>query len=77
MGNQPNKPDGNFDADGDARPVDDLQAVKNQSSVRPEDYPEPASGDTGAADAVDERDPHKTEKLAKAGRDIDPDEGTD
>lgn len=32
---------------------------------------------SGHADQVDEDDPHKAEKLARAGRDIDPDEGSD
>lgn len=30
-----------------------------------------------AADTVDENDPHKVEKLTKAGHDKDPDEGSD
>ncbi|MDO7841934.1 hypothetical protein [Sphingomonas immobilis] len=77
MSDEPNKPGGSFDKGGDARDVADLQAVKNQSSVKPEDYPEPAGGTPPEARDVDEDDPHKTEKLAQAGRDIDPDEGTD
>jgi hypothetical protein len=39
-----NKPGGETKDDGSTRPVDDLQAVKNQSSVKPEDYPAPAGG---------------------------------
>ena len=46
MPHQPNKPDGDFDEDGEARPAGERQAVKNQSTVTPGDYPEPASGDT-------------------------------
>lgn len=45
MPQQPNKPDGAFDEDGKAGPAGDRQAVKNQSSVTPDDYPEPAGGD--------------------------------
>ena len=45
MPEQPNKPAGAFDEDGDERPAKDRQAVKNQSTVKPEDYPEPASGE--------------------------------
>ncbi|WP_404373438.1 hypothetical protein AB5I39_08005 [Sphingomonas sp. MMS24-J45] len=43
---QPNKPAGDFDKDGKARPAADRQAVKNQSTVTPEDYPDPAAGET-------------------------------
>jgi hypothetical protein len=49
MPDQPNKPAGAFETDGEPRPVEDQQAVKNQSTVTPEDYPEPAAGETGAA----------------------------
>ena len=45
MPDQPNKPRGAFDDDGEPRPVEDQQAVKNQSTVTPEDYPEPAGGE--------------------------------
>jgi hypothetical protein len=45
MPDQPNKPAGAFEDDGDTRPVEDQQAVKNQSSVKPEDYPEPAGSE--------------------------------
>ena len=45
MPDQPNKPGGAFDADGAPRAVEDQQAVKNQSSVTPEEYPDPAKGD--------------------------------
>jgi len=37
--------------------------------------PIPTAG-SGADESVDNDDPHKTEKLTKAGRDIDPDEGS-
>lgn len=33
--------------------------------------------DTNRGDQIDDDDPNKTEKLAKAGRDIDPDAGSD
>ena len=46
MPDQPNKPAGAFEDDGSPREVEDQQAVKNQSTVTPEDYPEPAKGDT-------------------------------
>lgn len=46
MPEQPNKPAGAFDENGTPRPAEDQQAVKNQSSVTPDDYPEPAKGDT-------------------------------
>lgn len=45
MPDQPNKPAGAFDQDGKPRPAEDQQAVKNQSTVTPEDYPEPAAGE--------------------------------
>ena len=45
MTTQPNKPGGLFSSDGKPRPVEDEQAVKNQSVVSPEDYPDKASGD--------------------------------
>lgn len=45
MPDQPNKPAGAFDKDGKPRPAEEQQAVKNQSVVSPEDYPEPAGGD--------------------------------
>ena len=51
MTEQPNKPDGAIDDEGDARSVEDRQAVKNQSVVTPDQYPEPAAGDTEKPDA--------------------------
>jgi hypothetical protein len=39
-----NKPGGETEDGGKTRPVEDRQAVKNQGSVKPEDYPEPARG---------------------------------
>ena len=45
MPEQPNKPGGDVKPDGTPRDPADEQAVKNQSAVEPEDYPEPASGD--------------------------------
>ncbi len=44
MTDQPLKPAGEKDGDGKVTPVEDRQAVKNQGEVKPEDYPEPASG---------------------------------
>ena len=35
---QPNKPGGAFDKDGEPRAAEDQQAVENQSEVKPEDY---------------------------------------
>lgn len=46
MTEQPNKPGGDFDENGDPRKAGDRQAVRNQSVVSPEDYPEPAAGET-------------------------------
>lgn len=37
----------------------------------------PLDRQPSGADAVDDDDPNKTEKLTKAGRDIDPDAGAD
>lgn len=48
MPEQPNKPAGAFEDDGRPRPVADQQAVENQSTVDPADYPEPAKGDPSA-----------------------------
>lgn len=45
MPEEPNKPGSGFKPDGDSRDAGDEQAVKNQSEVSPEDYPEPASGE--------------------------------
>lgn len=44
MSDQPNKPGGDKRDDGSVRDPGDEQAVKNQGSVKPEDYPDPASG---------------------------------
>ena len=41
---QPNKPGGEIDEEGEPRAVADIQAVKNQSSVRPDDYPNTDGG---------------------------------
>jgi hypothetical protein len=49
MVDQPNKPGGDFKDDGTTvRDAGDEQAVKNQGKVKPEDYPEPASGKDSA-----------------------------
>jgi hypothetical protein len=45
MSDQPNKPGGDFERDDKLRNVEDEQAVKNQGKAKPDDYPEPASGD--------------------------------
>lgn len=42
--NQPNKPAGDTKNDGSARDPDDRQAVDNQSSVTPDDYPKSVGG---------------------------------
>ena len=44
---QPNKPDGDFKSNSEARDADDRQAVRNQGSVTPEDYPEGSNGTPG------------------------------
>ena len=50
MPDQPNKPGGAFDDKDNPRPVEDQQAVKNQSTVKPEDYPDP-DGEPDSSDA--------------------------
>lgn len=50
MSEQPNKPAGAIDDDGNTRDVADRQAVKNQSVVTPDQYPEPAKGETDKPD---------------------------
>ena len=47
MIDQPNKPGAT--AGGEPVPADEQPAVENQSTVTPEDYPEPAKGDVPAA----------------------------
>lgn len=44
MPEQPNKPGGDFDAEGGPRDAGDEQAVKNQAVVTPEDYPDADGG---------------------------------
>lgn len=44
MPEQPNKPGGDFKPDGTVRDAGDEQAVKNQASVTPDDYPEGSNG---------------------------------
>lgn len=41
---QPNKPGGDIQPDGTPRDVDDRQAVENQSTVTPDDYPDGSGG---------------------------------
>lgn len=43
----PNKPGGDREADGTPRDAEDRQAVRNQGSVTPEDYPEDSNGKPG------------------------------
>lgn len=45
MTDQPNKPDGGVTDEGEPRDIDDQAAIRNQSSVTPDDYPEPAAGE--------------------------------
>lgn len=42
--NQPNKPGGDLDDNGEVRDAGDRQAVKNQGEVSPDDYPADADG---------------------------------
>ena len=44
MAKETNKPGGSFDKEGKPRPVADQQAVKNQSPVTPDDYPDDDGG---------------------------------
>ena len=55
MSGQPNKPGGGIDREGTPRDVANQQAVKNESVVKPEDYPEPATGETGHETVQDKR----------------------
>lgn len=41
---QPNKPGGDLKPDSDPRAVEDRQAVRNQASVTPDDYPQGSNG---------------------------------
>ena len=41
---QPNKPGGDVKPDGETRDAGDEQAVKNQASVTPDDYPDGSGG---------------------------------
>jgi hypothetical protein len=42
--NQPHKPGGDVKGDGEVRDVDDRQAVRNQGTVTPDDYPDGSDG---------------------------------
>jgi hypothetical protein len=53
MTEQPNKPGGDFRDDGKVRDAGDEQAVKNQGQVKPEDYPDPNSGDMATGEMKD------------------------
>lgn len=50
MPTQPNKPGGSLDHDGAVRPAEDRQAVENQSTVTPDDYPSTDGGKPNYAD---------------------------
>lgn len=52
MTEQANKPGGAIKQDGKPRDVDERQAVKNQSTVTPDQYPEPAAGETQKPDSA-------------------------
>lgn len=41
---QPNKPGGDIQDDGSVRKADDRQAVRNQGTATPDDYPEGSDG---------------------------------
>ena len=41
---QPNKPRGDIKQDGSVREVDDRQAVRNQGTATPDDYPPGSDG---------------------------------
>ena len=63
-------PDGGEDEGSASHDGDDEHLNEDQK---------PRTGSPAANDAADiaDDDPHKTEKLTKAGRDIDPDDGAD
>lgn len=44
---QPNKPGGDLKADGEVRAAEDRQAIRNQGSVTPDDYPAGSNGKPG------------------------------
>lgn len=50
---QPNKPAGDLETDGQARAAEDRQAVRNQGSVTPDDYPADSNGKPGVAPPPD------------------------
>lgn len=65
---RPFNPDGGEDEGSASQDGDD-------SHLRDDQKPLDHTGNAGAG--VDDDDPRKTEKLTKAGRDIDPDAGSD
>jgi hypothetical protein len=65
---RPFNPDGGEDEGSASQDGDD-------SHLRDDQKPLDHAGDAGAS--VDDDDPKKTEKLTKAGRNIDPDAGSD
>lgn len=44
VSDQPNKPGGDRDAQGDARPVEDRQPARNQGDATPDDDPPGSNG---------------------------------
>lgn len=50
---QPNKPGGDIKSDGEQRDAGDRQAVRNQGSVTPDDYPEGSNGKPGVPQPPD------------------------
>ena len=42
--NQPHKPGGDLKADGEVREVEDRQAIRNQGTATPDDYPQGSDG---------------------------------
>jgi hypothetical protein len=52
------------------------QANSNEGADPSADLKKENPGETTTADLISGDDPHKAQKLAEAGRDIDPDEGS-
>jgi hypothetical protein len=55
----------------------DDQANGNEGANPENDLKRQNPGETTTADLTDANDPHKAEKLTKAGRDIDPDDAAE
>jgi hypothetical protein len=77
--NQPTSDDNDMDCAFNPNQGEDEGSAFNGSNdeeVHEDQKPlDPMS--SGKADTVAENDPHKAEKLTEAGRDIDPDEGSE